>query len=76
MNKTPLTEITVRVPLNQLPTEKDHLSAQGIEFLEQRLFQAGWVEEAGMVLKRFKVSSKQFTDHGKNYIEWKAVLQD
>ena len=76
MSITPLTEITVRVPLDRPPTERDFQAAVGIEFLEQRLFQVGWVEEAGMVLKRFKISSKGYAARGENYIEWKAVLQE
>jgi hypothetical protein len=72
----PLTEVTVRIPLDRPPTEKDFQAAVGIELLEQRLFQVGWVEEAGMLLKRFKVSFKGHADHGENYIEWKAVLRE
>jgi hypothetical protein len=75
MRKTPLTEITVRIPLNRPPTERDRQAGVGIEFLEERLFQVGWVEEAGMVLKRFKVSFNGYADHGENYIEWKAELK-
>ena len=78
MSTAPLTEITVRIPLNRPPSEKDRQAGVGIEFLEQRLFQVGWVEEAGMALKRFKII---FTGHGdaergENYIEWKAVLEE
>ena len=78
MSQTPLTEIVVRIPLNRPPSERDRRAGVGIEFLEQRLFQVGWVEEAGMALKRFKII---FTGHGdaergENYIEWKAVLQE
>ena len=76
MSKPPLTEITVRIPLNRPPTERDRQAAVGIEILEERLFQVGWVEEAGMLLKRFKVSFNGYADHGENYIEWKAELQE
>ena len=76
MSMTPLTEITVRIPLNRPPSEKDRQAAVGIEFLEQQLFQVGWVEEAGMALKRFKISFTGHADYGENYIEWKAVLQE
>ena len=78
MSKTPLTEIVVRIPLNRPPSERDRQAGVGIEFLEQRLFQVGWVEEAGMALKRFKISFIGHADaeRGENYIEWKAVLQE
>ena len=78
MSQTPLREITVRVPLNRPPSERDRRAGVGIEFLEQRLFQLGWVEEAGMALKRFKISCTGHADaeRGENYIEWKAVLQE
>jgi len=69
MSKSPLTEIVVRVPRNRPATEKDCQAVVGIEFLEQRLFQVGWIEEAGMWLKRFKISSKAYSDHGENDID-------
>jgi hypothetical protein len=75
MSLTPLTEITVRIPLDRPFTERDYRAGVGIEFLEQRLFQVGWVDEAGMILKRFKVSFNGYRDHGENYIEWKAELK-
>lgn len=76
MSKRPLTEIVVRVPLDRPPTERDRQTGVGIEILEQRLFQLGWVEEAGMMLKRFKVSCRGHAARGENYIEWTAVLQE
>lgn len=75
MRKPAITEIIVRIPLDRPPTERDRQAGTGIEFLEQRLFQAGWVEEAGMALKRFNVSFSGHAAYGDNYIEWKAVLQ-
>jgi hypothetical protein len=49
-------EIIMRIPLDQPPTEEDRRSALVWNLFEARLLWAGWIDEVGNILKRFKVS--------------------
>jgi hypothetical protein len=75
MNPTPKPQIILRIPLDRPPTEADHLAAVGMDSLEARLLEAGWVDAEGTVLKRFKISYSGH-EEGEFYIEWIATLQE
>lgn len=76
MNNLSTSEIIIRVPLTRPPTEADRRAAVGIDLFEKRLFIAGWLDEGGNLLKRFRTSFEGHSENGENYIEWRATLQE
>ena len=76
MSNISTSEIIMRVPLTRPPTEADRRAAVGINLFEKRLFIAGWLDEGGNLLKRFKTSFEGHSENGENYIEWRATLQE
>ena len=76
MSTVPTSEVIMRIPLTRPPTEADRRAAVGIDLFEKRLFIAGWLDEGGNLLKRFRTSFEGHSENGENYIVWRATLQE